>query len=507
MSEIKINLNDNIIPMYIPILGDMLLHKHTHYVFAGGRGSTKSSFAAMAIPIIMTQYPNVHAIVFRKIGNTIQKSTRSNIEWAIRQLGLENMYNIPKSYSNPIVNKYTGQQIIFMGLDDPAKVKSIKLPFGYLGISWFEELDQYAGENELRNVLQSTMRGGQLFWDIRTFNPPISKNNWANEYADIAETRPNTKVVRNTYLDVSRDWLGEQFIEEAEELKELNENAYKHEYLGIPVGTGGDVFANVEDLDMNQLIEVDTWEGKKKVPMWTTFDHIYNGIDWGFAKDPFQYVRCHFDAKHLDLYIFNEFRTTKTRNEQVFDILYNDRKYLTTDELVTADSAEPKSIADFRAYGAFIRGADKGADSVRYGIKWLQSLRHIYIDKRRCPDTYREFIEYEYEQDRDGSFISAYPDSNNHCVTGDTLVKTVDGEKSIKELVNTCGTLYSYDYKGNIVEKKYTDCRKTREGAEIYELELANGYKLKATSDHLILTVNGWKMLKDLTESDEIIVD
>ena len=62
------------------------------------------------------------------------------------------------------------------------------------------------------------------------------------------------------------------------------------------------------------------------------------------------------------------------------------------------------------------RAAEKGPDSVRYGIKWLQGLRHIYIDKRRCPHTFREFTQYEYEQDREGNFISAYPDENNHSI-------------------------------------------------------------------------------------------
>ena len=154
----------------------------------------------------------------------------------------------------------------------------------------------------------------------------------------------------------------------------------------------------------------------KEIPMWQTFDQIYHGIDWGFAIDPFQYVKCHFDKKHLDLYIFDEYRTVRTRNEDVFKTLYEEEKKLTFDDLVIADSAEEKSIMDFRAYGAFIRPADKGPDSVRYGIKWLQGLRHIYIDKRRCPFTYREFINYEYEQDRDGNFISAYPDEDNHSI-------------------------------------------------------------------------------------------
>ena len=124
----------------------------------------------------------------------------------------------------------------------------------------------------------------------------------------------------------------------------------------------------------------------------------------------------HFDRKKLDLYIFCEYRTIKARNAEVFNVLYNEKKLISRNELVTADSAEPKSVADFRSYGAFMRGAEKGPDSVRYSMKWLQGLRHIYIDKRRCPHTYREFTQYEYEQDRDGNFISAYPDADNHSI-------------------------------------------------------------------------------------------
>lgn len=262
------------------------------------------------------------------------------------------------------------------------------------------------------------MRGGNMFWDFRTFNPPISKNNWANEYAETAETRDNTLVVRNSYLDVPEDWLGEQFIEEAEELKEINPRAYVHEYMGVAIGTGGDVFPNAKDLDMEQPKDIlDAYDNViSTVPLWQTFDQIYNGIDWGFAKDPFRFVKMHFDKKHLDLYIFDEYDTLKTRNKVVFDELFDEFHKVTRKDLIIADSAEEKSIADFKAYGAFIKGAEKGPESVRYGIKWLQGLRHIYIDKRRCPKTYKEFVNYEYEQDKDGNFISAYPDADNHSI-------------------------------------------------------------------------------------------
>ena len=418
--SININLKDCIIPMYYDLLDDILHHEYTHYVMAGGRGSTKSSFVGIAIPLLIVHNPKIHACCFRKVGNTIQNSVFAQIVWGIYQLGLEELFHVPKTYASPITYKPTGQKIYFMGLDDPMKIKSIKPQFGYIGITWFEELDQFAGENELRTVTQSTMRGGNMFWDFRTFNPPISKNNWANEYADDCEIyrAESTIVVRNTYLDVPQDWLGRQFIEEAEELKKVNERAYTHEYLGQAIGTGGDVFPNVEDLDMTQQVVQYDIEGKPcgSKPMWQTFDRIYNGIDWGFALDPFQFVRCHFDRRRLNLYVFDEFRTVKTRNKTVYDILYKEKKLLKPEELVTADSAEEKSIADFKAYGAFIRGAEKGPDSVRYGIKWLQGLNRIYIDKRRCPFTFREFTQYEYEQDKDGNFISAYPDADNHSI-------------------------------------------------------------------------------------------
>lgn len=411
-------MKNMVIPMYKDVFKDIFNHNHVHYTFAGGRGSTKSSFVSIIIPLLIINFPKTNAICFRKIGNTIQNSIHSQIVWGIYQLGLESLFSIPKTYASPITYIPTGQQIFFMGLDDPMKVKSIKPKTGYIAITWFEELDQYAGENELRTVTQSTMRGGELFWDFRTFNPPISKNNWANEYADIAETRDNTMVIRNTYLDVPESWLGQQFIEEAEELKEINERAYIHEYMGVAIGTGGDVFVNAQDMDMSVPTDIFDAYGNviKTVPMWQTFDHIYNGIDWGFAIDPFRFVKMHFDKKKLDLYIFDEYTAHKTRNEEVFKDLYEDRKLVRKDELVIADSAEPKSVADFKAFGAWIRPADKGPDSVRYGIKWLQGLRHIYIDKRRCPETYKEFINYEYEQDRDGNFISAYPDENNHSI-------------------------------------------------------------------------------------------
>ena len=74
MAEIKVNIQDCIIPMYDNVLRDIFEHKHTHYTFPGGRGSCKSSFVGLVIPLIIVNNPQVHAACFRKVGNTIQNS-------------------------------------------------------------------------------------------------------------------------------------------------------------------------------------------------------------------------------------------------------------------------------------------------------------------------------------------------------------------------------------------------------------------------------------------------
>lgn len=421
--QINIQMHNIIINQFFDELQDILKHGHTHYTNAGGRGSTKSSLFSVAIPLLIINYPNVHACVFRKVGNTIKNSVWAQIVWGINKLGLDDFFHIPKSIANPIVYLPTGQQILFMGLDSPDKIKSIKLPFGYIGITWWEELDQYSGEKEIRKVLQSTMRGGDLFWDFRSFNPPISNLNWANQYFVDAMGRENTYTMKNTYLDVPAEWLGNAFIDEAEDLKRTNPKAYEHEYLGVPVGTGGNVFENVEPLYMPDS-------------MIATFDQVFSGIDWGWFPDPFAFNKCYFNANKRDLYIFAEFHANKMSNQATFDKLYKElwlfperpdgvydsehpkpRHFMEETEIVTADSAENKSISDYKSYGGYgCRPAEKGPDSIVYSMKWFQSLNHIYIDPKRCPETLKEFVEYEYDRDKDDEIVSGYPDYNNHHI-------------------------------------------------------------------------------------------
>lgn len=396
MSEIR--LSEKIGPAFYELARDVFRHGHTHYDLSGGRGSLKSSTISEIVPLLMIANPGTHTLVLRKVANTIRDSVYAQYMWAIEQLGMV-AYWEAKVSPLELIYKPTGQKIMFRGADDPMKIKSIKVPFGYIAITHFEEKDQFAGRAEIRTILQSTMRGGSKFWNFESYNPPISRDNWAN--IDSLEERADRYRHKSTYLEAPKEWLGEQFLLEAEHLKATNERAYRHEYLGEAVGTGGNVFENVIEREITDD-EI------------SHFDRIYNGIDWGYFPDPWVFVRTHFDMARRTLYIFDELSAHKKGNRETADMLLEHG--ITYDDRITADSAEPKSVGDYRSYGLNCREAVKGPGSVEYSMKWLQSLSAIVIDRRRCPDAHREFTAYEYERNKEGEIISGYPDTNNHRI-------------------------------------------------------------------------------------------
>lgn len=394
MSDVR--LSEKIGSAFYDVAHDVFHHGHTHYDFSGGRGSLKSSTVSVLVPLLLISNPGTHALVLRKVANTIRDSVYAQYIWAIGELGMA-AYWEAKVSPMELIYKPTGQKIMFRGADDPMKIKSIKVPFGYIAVTHFEEKDQFAGRAEIRTILQSTMRGGSKYWNFESYNPPISRDNWANK--DSLEERTDRLCHKSTYLQAPPEWLGQQFIDEAEHLKATDERAYQHEYLGIPVGTGGNVFDNLE------LREITDEE-------MSHFDHIYQGVDYGWFPDPFAFIRLHYDRARETIYLMDEIYQNKLTNEASGNIIIQ-RGY--KDAYITCDSAEPKSVADYRAMGLPAKAAVKGPGSVDYGMKWLQR-RKIVIDRKRTPNAYNEFVNYEYDRNKDGDIISGYPDENNHLI-------------------------------------------------------------------------------------------
>ena len=395
-SETVIDFGELIAPVFYPVHRDIVKDRHTYYDLHGGRGGLKSSFISLEIVLGMMKDKEANAAIFRKYGVTLRESVYEQILWAIDVLGVSHLWETGVSPMQCIYRP-TGQKIVFRGLDKAKKTKSIKVSHGYFKYLWFEELDEFAGIEEIRTVQQSVLRGGSKFVVFKSFNPPISISNWANQYVN--EPRADALRHKSCYLDAPPEWLGQQFLDDAENLKEVNERAYRHEYLGEPVGTGGQVF---EFLEIRTITDEELRQ----------FDRIYQGIDFGWMPDPMAFIRCSYRPNHEKVYLMDEYVGRKISNE---DLAKEIKRRHYDDYFIMCDSAEPKSIFDLRFRDVWAQAVNKRPGSVEYGMKWLQR-RTIVIDPARTPCAYKEIIEYEYDRDKDGNFLSGYPDKNNHCV-------------------------------------------------------------------------------------------
>ena len=390
---------------FVDIYRSILDRDYREFYLEGGRGSTKSSFISEVLIILLENNPNMCAVVLRKVKDTLKDSVFAQIEWAIDTLdetypGIKDRWKLTKSPLE-MTNLKTGQVIYFRGADDYGKIKSLKTPKDmYVGITWYEEFDQFAGMNEVRKINQSLIRGGDDFIQFYSYNTPASSQHFVNIEKLIPK---DTRLVHlSDYRSVPKKWLGQAFIDEAEFLKSINEKLYENEYLGLMTGVGGNVFENVE---LREITDEEI----------NTFDYIYQGLDFGYFPDPLAWVKCCYNPNQRTLYIYDEYVVNKMSNADVWEHLKSE-KGVTEDDIIIADSAEPKSIGDFKAYGSLMKGAEKGAGSVEYSMKWLSSLAKIVIDQRRCPTSAQEFSTYEYQQDKDGNYISGYVDADNHCI-------------------------------------------------------------------------------------------
>ena len=399
-------------PVYNRAFNDIMdpNHPHERWTFPGGRASCKSSFISIVIVLLIVLFPRLNALVIRRYSKNLRRSVFEQIVWAIdilhlpRSNGKKAGFKIPKSKTAALPITYirrngAQQEIIFVGLDDPEKLKSIKCSNGYIGILWVEEKTEVAPE-DLQSVKISALRGGDTFYMFESYNPPSSTRHWCNTEA--RQPDPRRVVVHTTYLDIPREWLGEMILHDIETTKRNNPKAYENIYLGKATGTGRTIFENIRLQEITDE-QIKSWSGE-----------TLQGIDWGYYPDPYAYGSMYYDAKEATLYVWDELYLYKHGNYEAFEAT---REHMEAhgmsifDDRQTADSAEPKSVADFHKWGGDTRGAIKGPGSRDAGFKWLQGLRAIVIDPVRAPHAADEFTLYEREIDkRTGEILEGYPE-------------------------------------------------------------------------------------------------
>ena len=406
----NINTAELFAPVYNRAFKSIMNHTHERWTFDGGRASCKSSFISICIVILIVLFPNYNAVIVRRFSKSMRYSVFEQIVWAIDKLhmrrskGKTQGFKIPRSRTAALPITYIRkngkeQQILFVGLDDPEKSKSMKISTGYIAILWVEEKTE-VDPADLQNLKISALRGGDIFYMFESYNPPSATRHWCN--AEARQHDPRRMLIHTTYLDIPPEWLGDMILHDIEQTKQNNPRAYENIYLGKATGTGRTIFENVQLKEITAET-IESWNGE-----------TWQGIDWGYFPDPYAYGSMYYDAKNATLYIWDELYLYKHGNYEAFEAtrehmeahgmsIYDDRQ--------TADSAEQKSVADFRKWGGDTRGAIKGKGSRDAGFKWLQGLKAIVIDPARAPHAADEFTLYEHEIDkRTGEILAGYPE-------------------------------------------------------------------------------------------------
>lgn len=369
-------------------------------VCKGGRGSGKSSDIAHIVVQFLMRFP-VNGVGIRKVDNTIELSIFEQVKWAISEQGVSHLFKVNKS---PMRITYIprGNYIAFRGAQEPERIKSLKdanFPFAF---GWIEELAEFKTEDEVTTITNSLLRGelgnGLFYKFLYSYNPPKRKQSWVNKKYETQFQPANAFVHHSTYKD--NPYISKQFIAEAEATKERSLKRYEWEYEGKAIGSGVVPFDN---LNFRTITDEE----------YNAFDNIRQGQDYGYATDPYSFVRWHYDKKRRIIYAMDELYGVKLSNRHTADWIEK-RGYGNT--FTTSDSAEPKSIAEQQNYGIRVKGAKKGPDSVQYGEEWLDDLTEIVIDAKRTPNIAREFENIDYQVDRDGNPLPKLNDKDNHTI-------------------------------------------------------------------------------------------
>jgi phage terminase large subunit len=379
---------------YLPLLED---YARTQILF-GGSGSGKSVFVAQrAVVDIMAGGRNY--LVCRQVARTIRGSVFTEIVKAITAWGVGSLFTINKS--DMVITCTNGYQIVFIGLDDVEKIKSITPQKGAFTDLWIEEATETTRPS-VRQLIKR-QRGGDAKTPKRTvmtFNP-ILKTSWIYEeyFANLGWTE-DQKVYRDDDLSILKTTYKDNRFLTDDDRKDLENETDPYFYNVYTLGNWG-ILGNVI---------FKNWRVEDLAGMHEQFTNRRAGLDWGFSGDPAAVVQTHYDKMRKTIYIYGELYERGLTNPELADKVID----MIGDDLVTCDSAEPKSIVEVSNLGVLVGSARKGKDSVTFGIQWLQQ-QTIVIDSK-CINAQNEFSQYHWKEDAGGNAMPVPVDKNNHII-------------------------------------------------------------------------------------------
>ena len=374
--------------------------KGRYLVCKGSRASKKSKTTALRFIVNMMKYKGANLLVVRKTYRTLKDSCFTELKWAIHRLSVDAHWDVKES---PLEITYipTGQKIYFRGLDDPLKVTSITVDVGQLCWMWIEEAYEITKESDFE-MLDESIRGaseGDLFKQITlTFNPWNERHWIKKRFFDCPED-PDILAITTNYM--CNEWLDGADLAMFERMKRDNPRRYRVAGLGNWGIVDGLIFENWKE-EAFDLEEVKRIQGIQSA----------FGLDFGYTNDPSALFCGMIDQIGKKIYVFDEMYKKGMSNEAIHAEI---TKMGYSKERITADCAEPKSIARLYDLGLFrIRAARKGKDSVNNGIDFIQDYEIIIHP--RCVNFITEISNYTWDVDKFENKLNKPIDDFNHLM-------------------------------------------------------------------------------------------
>lgn len=375
--------------------------KGRYRVCKGSRASKKSKTTALNFIYRLMKYPGANLLVVRKVFRTLKDSAYTDLRWAIRQLQVDDYWDYKESPLE-LIYKPTGQKVLFRGLDEPMKLTSITVDVGSLCWCWIEESYEITKESDF-NMLDESIRGqvnGDLFKQITLTLNPWNEGHWIKKRFFDAEPCDNILAKTTNYL--CNEFLDESDLRLFERMKAENPRRYRVAGLGEWGISEGLIYENWEEkeFDWKELLE-------KRKNVQTLF-----GLDFGYTNDPAAFFCGIIDIEQKELYVFDEIYEKALQNTVIYQKI--EAKGFKK-EVITADSAEPKSIDHLKSLGLYrIKGSKKGKDSINAGIQFIQEFKIIIHP--RCNNFLTEISNYCWDKDKFGKPINKPIDDFNHLM-------------------------------------------------------------------------------------------
>lgn len=367
-----------------------------YLVVKGSRASKKSKTTALRFIYNLMKYDKSNLLVIRKTYRTLKDSCWTDLKWATQRLEVGDKWDFKLS---PLEATYlpTGQKILFRGLDDPLKVTSITVEYGYLCWAWLEEAYEVMDESDF-DVIDESIRGEipLNLWKqwVITFNP-WNDRHWLKSRFFDAKDDPDILALTTNYK--CNEWLDKSDLDLFERMKKNNPRRYQVAGLGHWGVVEGLIYENYEP---------------RKFELKDIKDCVtVCGLDFGYTNDPTAFFMGFYDESNKELYVWDEFYEKGLTNRKIYQRItsmgYGKEK-------IIADSAEPKSIDELREFGLRVRGAKKGRDSINNGVQFIQDLKIIIHP--RCVNFMTEISNYVWDKDKFGKTLNQPVDDFNHLM-------------------------------------------------------------------------------------------